>query len=509
MRARPYQDEIVEAVARDFREHQKLLIVAATGSGKTIVASMIMDDFAGRCLFIADAQELVKQNADKFRQYTGRTAAIEMADQKVTIREDDFYPDANPDIVVATTQSIVRRLSKYHETYFDLIIIDEAHRNTLGAQAQQVLDHFPAAKVLGMTATPFRADRKKLGDFYEKISSNIGLERLIREGYLSRITIKSVPVPIDLDDVRTTAGDYNAGDLGTAMEPHLEAAADILVEHASDRKTVVFLPLIKTSQAFTKALCDRGIRAVHVDGMERGELQSFHNGDADVICNASLLSTGWDHPPVDCVYILRPTKSQSLFCQQVGRGTRVHPGKEDLLLLDPLYLTDDHKLITPSRLLATSDEEAQAIDNRATELTEANEEWDLVDNVGEIREERADRLREELLIKADRSARTVDAMAFALSVGDNVIADYEPEMGWELRPVTAKQAEVLEKSGFDSHAVTCCGQASKVLDILFDRRERGLATPKQLRLINKFGYKDAHLATFEQASGFIDRRLSQ
>jgi len=154
---RAYQSEFVDAVIADLRSHDRVLGVAATGGGKTIIASMIMSKARGRCLFLADAKELVTQNADKFHKFTGETAAVEMAADKVDIED-------SPKVVVATTQSIARRLEKYPRDYFSLIIVDEAHRNTVGEQAQSVINYFDA-KLLGMTATPFRSDRKQLGDY--------------------------------------------------------------------------------------------------------------------------------------------------------------------------------------------------------------------------------------------------------------------------------------------------------------------------------------------------------
>lgn len=156
---RPYQVEFLEAVQRDFREHNHILGVAATGAGKTILASELMRGWDGNCLFMADDQELVRQNADKFFRYAGEFAGVEMASSKAIPGER---------IVIATTQSICRRLKKWPRDYFSLIIVDEAHRNTLGVMAAQVLVHFGSAKVLGVTATPFRSDRRQLGSFYEK-----------------------------------------------------------------------------------------------------------------------------------------------------------------------------------------------------------------------------------------------------------------------------------------------------------------------------------------------------
>jgi len=493
---RPSPVELLEAVRRDFREHEHVLGVAATGSGKTILASELMRGWEGNCLFLADAQELVRQNADKYFRYAGEFAGIEMGDSRALPGDR---------VVVATTQSISRRLGKWPRGYFGLIIVDEAHRNTLGAMAAQVLLHFGSAKVLGVTATPFRSDRRQLGSFYEKISVEIGLARLIKEGWLSRIVIKSVPLPVDLSTVRTTAGDYNEGDLGDAIAPHLRKAAKLIAEHAADRRTVAFLPLIATSKAFVEACREEGIRAVHVDGNDREGLRAYERGEYQLVSNASLLSTGWDHPQTDCVFILRPTKSLSLFQQMVGRGTRIADGKDNLLLLDPLFLTDDHSLIKPARLLAHSESEADELGD----ILAAGGEVDLLDAEEQAQEERQSKLEEKVRSAARRKARTIDAIEFCLSLRAAELADYEPECSWEAKPPSDRQLEALAKAGFDTDCVTCRGHASKILDLLFARREHGLATPKQLSWLRKFGHPQPELATFEEAQAFLSEHFGK
>ncbi len=465
-------------------------------SGKTILASELMRGWPGNCLFLADAQELVRQNADKYLSYAGEFAGVEMGDSQA---------QPGDRVVIATTQSICRRLDKWPRDYFSLIVVDECHRNTIGAMAAQVLLHFESAKVLGVTATPFRSDRRQLGSFYEKISVEIGLPRLIREGWLSRIVIKSVPLPVDLSAVRTRGGDYDEGDLGDAIVPHLRQAARLIAEHAAGRKTVAFLPLIATSKAFVEACREVGIRAVHVEGKEREGLRAYERGEFDLVSNASLLSTGWDHPATDCVFILRPTKSLSLFQQMVGRGTRIAEGKENLLLLDPLFLTDDHTLIKPARLLAHSADEAEEL----SDALAGGDEVDLLDAEEEVAEERKSRLAERLLRAAKRKARTIDAIEFCLSLSAVEVADYEPELSWEGKPPSDRQLEALARAGFDTDCVTCRGHASKILDLLFTRREHGLATPKQLNWLRRLGHPQPELATFEEAQAFLDEHFSR
>lgn len=498
MRLRTYQEEFVSSIWKSLCEYNRVLAVQATGGGKTICAAELIRKTIeyGPVLFLADAKELVHQGADKIAAYTGEFVGVEMAKD---------HAELGDRIIVATTQSIGRRLEKYPKDYFKLIIVDEAHRNTLGQMAANVLEHFDTAKVVGITATPFRSDKKQLSEFYEAIPTEIGLVRLIEEGFLSRITIKQVPLSVDLKEVRNTGGDYNAADLGEAIEPHLREAAKILAEHAAERRTVAFLPLIATSKMFADICNEEGLKAVHVDGVDRTELDTFRSGEANVICNASLLTTGWDEPSVDCVFVLRPTRSQVLYSQMVGRGTRIFEGKDDMLLLDPLFLTEKHDLIRPARLIAKSEKEAAAIqiqlDAGIDDLLEAEE--------GAVEQQRHDALVEAMKRVSKRKAKTIDAVEFALSLGDVTVSEYEPEMKWESAPVSEKQAEILSNYGFDPEDVQDKGHASKIIDLLFTRRGMGLASPKQVKWLAKMGHPDPSRATFEEAGEFLNAKFNK
>ena len=500
MNIRPYQTEFIENCLLDLMEFDRVLGVAATGAGKTVMAGEIIRRSLrrGPCLFLADAQQLVQQAADKLLVWTGEIPQVEMAKN---------HAQPGDKIVVATTQSIARRLAKWPKDYFKLIIIDEAHRNTMGGQAQKVLDHFSASKVIGITATPFRSDKKELGEYYQKISADIGLMRLIREGFLSPIKIKTVPLGVDLSKIRKVAGDFRDDDLGDAITPHLQDCAQIIKDHAPDRRACVFLPLIKVSKAFVDACNSIGLRAVHVDGKDRSALETFERGDADIISNASLLTTGWDEPSLDCVMILRPTQSFTLYSQMVGRGTRIHPGKDNLLLLDPLWISSTQTLVKPARLIAPTQEAIDEADNIAKDGQEHNLE-ELIEQAEE--KIAADRLKafKEAAEKSrkKKNGKTVDAMDFALSVGDEELADYEPVFSWEKRKVTAKQAAMLAHSGFDMESVTCCGHATKIIDRLMARRELGLATVKQVRFLQRLGHPQPNTATFDEASQFINSK---
>lgn len=496
MSIRRYQHEFVDATLAALVEVDRVLSVAPTGSGKTVMAGEIIRRAGCAVLFLADAKELVWQAADKLGKWAGIIADVEMG-------EHNAQPGMP--LIVATTQSIARRLEKYPRHCFGLIVVDEAHRNTLGDQAQKVLGYFSSAQVIGITATPHRTDKKQLGHFYQQVAIEVSLVRLIKESWLSRIVIKSVPAGVHLGKMRTVAGDWSADDVGAAVTPHLDRLAQLLVEHAKDRRTVAFLPLRETSRQFVACCQHYGLRAIHVDGEDRDGIKHFKNGEPGVIANASLLTTGWDEPSVDCVYILRPTKSFVLYSQMVGRGTRIFDGKDHLLLLDPLFLSDSMDLIKPARLIAKTDEEVRDL----TAVIESGGQIELFEAEEKATTDRTKRLRERMIEVAKRKSRTVDALDFALALGDGVLASYEPETDWEAQAVTSGQAGVLERAGFDVASMKGKGHASRIIDILFKRRDLGLATPKQIKWLIKFGHPSPHTVSFQEASEILDAKFSK
>jgi len=331
MELRPYQAEAKAAVFEQWDKGTlKTLLVLPTGCGKTIVFAKVAEDCVRqgyRVLILAHRGELLEQAADKIKKSTNLGCATEKAEQ--TCLGSWFR------ITVGSVQSMQRekRLSQFSENYFNVIIIDEAH-HCISDGYQKVLQHFPSAKVLGVTATPDRGDMRNLGEFFESLAYEYTLPKAIREGYLSPIKAMTIPLQLDLSGVSIQSGDFKAGDIATALDPYLHQIADEMMKYCRDRKTVVFLPLVKTSQKFKEILNEKGFKAAEVNGesKDRAEvLEAFDKGEYNVLCNSMLLTEGWDCPSVDCVIVLRPTKVRSLYSQMVGRGTRLCEGKSHLL----------------------------------------------------------------------------------------------------------------------------------------------------------------------------------
>lgn len=343
MELRPYQREAKEAIFENWkRGTKKTLLVLPTGCGKTIVFAKVAEECVkngDRVLILAHRGELLEQASDKIAKATGLGCATEKAE--VTCLGSWFR------IVVGSVQTMMRkkRLEQFPENYFDTIIIDEAH-HCISDSYQRVLQHFSGAKVLGVTATPDRGDMKNLGSVFESLAYEYTLPKAIKEGYLSPVKAVTIPLKVDLTGVGMQSGDFKAGDLGTALDPYLHTIAEEMKEYCHGRKTVVFLPLVKTSQKFRNILNENGFQAAEVNGdsQDRAEvLKDFGEDRYNVLCNSMLLTEGWDCPSVDCIVVLRPTKVRSLYCQMVGRGTRLAPGKDHLLLLDFLWHTERYR----------------------------------------------------------------------------------------------------------------------------------------------------------------------
>jgi len=497
MTPRAYQVTAREAIAAGWDQFSKQLLVFPTGAGKTLLFSWVAKDFLPqRTLILAHREELVDQAIVKLHAATGIFAGKEKAEFHATLRDD---------VVVASVQSMIRRRDKWPADHFGLVVADEAH-HAIGPSWQSVLSHFSGAKVLGVTATPDRGDRKNLGQFFENVAAEVTLFDLIHQGFLSKIAVKSIPLQIDLRSVRQSMGDFNESDLGNALAPYLDEIARQIKAEAGFRRTLVFVPLVATSKKFVETCQSHGINAEHVDGNseDRAEiLARFAAGEIDLLSNAMLLTEGYDDPGIDCVVILRPTRSRSLYAQMVGRGTRIADGKRNLLLLDFLWLHEKHDLIRPAHLVASSHEEAEQIMELAQAGGPDQQELDLEVLSTEAQEQREAKLKEELAEKAKRKTRFIDPVEFAIQ-----LANYEPAMAWELREITATQRATLERNGFNPDAIKM-GLATEIIKGIDRRREQQLATPKQVKFLRRFRHPNPERATFEEAGAFLDRKFNR
>lgn len=506
MELRPYQETARQKVQEEWEEGKKrTLLVLPTGTGKTIVFSKIIEDRVKkgeRVLVIAHREELLEQASDKLYKSTGLKTATEKAEQTSL---GSFYR-----VVVGSVQTLQRekRLNQFPPEYFDTIVIDEAH-HAISDGYQRVLEHFEDANVLGVTATPDRGDMRNLGSYFESLAYEYSLPEAIKSGYLSPIKALTIPLKLDLSNVKQQAGDFSTKDLGTALDPYLEQIAEEMKKQCFNRKTVVFLPLVKTSQKFRDILNQHGFKAAEVNGESADReqiLKDYEEGKYNVLCNSMLLTEGWDCPSVDCVIVLRPTKVRALYSQMVGRGTRLAPGKKELLLLDFLWHTERHELCHPANLIATDEKVAKKMTENIEELgTPIDLEQAEQQAKEDVALEREESLAKQLSEMKRRKRKLVDPLQFEMSIQASDLTDYVPSFGWQMSPPTDKQVKALEKWGIFPDEIENAGKAEMLINRLVKRRDAGLSTPKQIRFLENRGFQHVGTWQFEAATKLINR----
>ena len=507
MKLRPYQEEACSSVFSQWEDGiLKTLLVLPTGCGKTIVFAKITEECVrrgDRVLILAHRGELLDQAADKLSKATGLKSAVEKADQSCI---GSWFR-----VTVGSVQTLMRekRLSSFSKDYFNTIIIDEAH-HAISDSYQRVLNYFVNAKVLGVTATPDRGDMKNLGTVFESLAYEYTLPQAIKEGYLSPIKAVTIPLKLDLTGVSTQAGDFKASDIDTALDPYLYSIADEMIKYCQNRKTVVFLPLVKTSQKFRDILNLKGFKAAEVNGEshDRAEiLNDFDKGEYNVLCNSMLLTEGWDCPSVDCVVVLRPTKVRGLYCQMVGRGTRLCDDKKELLLLDFLWHTERHELCRPAHLICDNEEVARQMTENLAENAGCPVDIEEAENKAseDVVAQREEALANQLAEMKKRKRTLVDPLQYEMSIQAADLSSYVPAFGWECSPPSDKQKSALEKLGILPDEIENAGKAAMILRRLEKRKSAGLTTPKQIRLLEKRGFQHVGQWSFDAASKMIAR----
>lgn len=334
---RPYQADAVDAIRACVMAGSKApLLVMPTGSGKTHVAKTIIESAVGKgkqVLFLAPRRELIYQTAEKLDE-AGIEYGIIMAGEQKNM----FAP-----VQVACIPTIFRRLEHTLPPPADLVIVDEAHLS-ISRMAKTVMDAYPSAHKIGLTATPSRTDGKGLGEVYDQIVMGPSVAALTDQGFLVKAEYYAPSKP-DLEGVKITAGDYNKKQLGERMFPLIGDVVSNWARIARDRQTVVFSVNVAHSRHLCEMFNEFGVRAEHIDARTPTEdrkaiLKRVKAGDTQVICNCDVLSYGWDSPPISCAVLARPTKSLARYLQAAGRILRPYPGKENCIIIDHTGVVD-------------------------------------------------------------------------------------------------------------------------------------------------------------------------
>lgn len=530
MQLRPYQSEAKSAILRELEENQSTLLTIPTGCGKTIIFAHVAKhytDSGKRVLILAHRGELLEQAQDKLRKAVGLSSSLEKAES---------HADRAALVIVASVQTLSResRLLEYPGDFFDLIIVDEAH-HAVTESYTRIFDHFSTAKRLGVTATPNRSDLRSISTIFETTAYQYDIKTAIEEGYLSPIVIQRSSLNIDLSGVSIVHGDYLASDLGAAIEPYLEQIARQIERKAAGRKLLIFVPLVRTGELFSRILTQHGRKCACISAQnpDREAIRdAFASGELDTVCNAMLWTEGYDNPSVDCIINLRATKSMSLYTQILGRGLRPAPGKENLLVLDFLWHSKNYNVLSPVQLfldekdapyaedvLADRNGEEIALDDlmMLAENRRVDAEIALARKLKAIRREHltlglqpfCEVPNENLYYQYDENdvldsltIQTSGALAFYLNVKRYT---FRPIRTWETEPPTDSQKETLEKMGVPQDTVPFKGLASIVIDAYMKRMKKGLCTYKQAAFLEKRGFSHTKLWSRDSAAKMMDK----
>ena len=547
MQLRPYQQRALDNIHNEFSKVNSTLLVHATGLGKTIIFSHLAKEYMdkGRIMVLAHMEELVGQAWRKLDTITGETPDTEMGEWS-----SNEWGAYKSNIVVGTIQTQIskrgdaRRFHKFDPKEFSLLIVDECH-HAASKSYRMVIDYYrqnPNLKVLGVTATPDRADEKALGEIFESVADEYEIQDGIGDGWLVPIYARPVEVEgLDYSQVRTTAGDLNGADLSRILEYEeiLHKFAWPIIDFSGDKKTLVFT----ASVAQAERLCEilnrhkpNSAQWVHggTPKEQRRELwPAYARGDFQYLVNCGITIEGWDEPGVQIIAMCRPTKSRSRYAQMLGRGTRPLDGlvdgyvgsdarklaivsstKPHIDILDFVGNSGRHKLVTPAdilggrfddieidgRLLSVTERAQQNAIIKAAETGESvniEDELDIAQKqlLREASEEEEKKRRENIKLRAKYSTGKINPFA---------VYDIQPwrEREWNRgRQPTDKQIAFLKQSGIDPEGLSFT-HASQIIDQVVKNRTNKMATFKQIKVLQKFGY-DTNM-TFKEAGNIID-----
>ncbi|HYF48876.1 MAG TPA: DEAD/DEAH box helicase [Planctomycetota bacterium] len=536
MTLRDYQQAALDGIKEKLAAHWSTLIVLATGLGKTIIfaaAIGIQELRQGkRVLVLAHRQELIQQAAAKIEMVTGVTPEIEMADQWA---DRQGLWNRCP-IIVSSVQTQVsgargqRRMSRFNPHDFGLLIIDEAHHGCAQSYKEIVAYYRQnkELKVLGVTATPDRADEKALGQVFDSVAFVYGIEKGIDSGYLVPIHSRLVHViGLDFSAVRTTAGDLNSADLAAVMEEEhaLHEVAGPTYDIAGQRKTLIFASSVAHAERIAEILnrheesCAMAVSAQTPREMRAEIFARYKRGDFRFLVNVGICIEGWDEPTVEVVVMARPTKSRSLYTQMIGRATRPCIGdaistmktaeerkaaiaasaKPHMEVVDFVGNSGRHSLISAADILGGdySDDVVRRVKEEQVATASAQD----IEKALAAMEEKIRREQEE----AEKRKHVVAQARYRSTVTDP-FSDFgipAPAPNYRAHALTTAQIADVQKS-FDLLNVEnlTAAELSRLHGELIGRRRAGLCTPKQARRLKKYGLPTN--VSFTKASQMID-----
>lgn len=524
---RPYQQDAAGAVEAAWLAHKAALVVMPTGTGKTVLFGELARRFHAatgkRILVLAHREELIAQAANTLRKFSGMDVDIEMADQRARVAS--LFSLSH--VVCGSVQTLVNdaRLRRFGAADFGMVIVDEAHRS-VAAGYRKVVAHFPAAKVLGVTATPDRLDDVALGNCYDVCAYTYEIRQAISDGWLVPIRQKEVVLTeLELDKVVVRAGDLATEALSAQMveQGQLHAVAKPLIDLSEGRRTLAFAATVAHAHALAATLnaYEPGC-AEAVDGAAEKEeraacLARFRAGAFRILVNCALFTEGWDEWTVQCVACARPTKSRALYTQMIGRGTRICPDcngpcehKPNLLVLDFNGNSKKHALISPLDVLGGKDldEKVRAAAKKIVAKQpgiDSQKALQLAEREVEMKRLQAERA------KAKRDAKKAERVDFKATdvdpFGVFALEASEGVMGQPFAQMSQGQRSMLKQAGLKDSDLDKMSkrQAGQMIGELQRRRGAGLCTYKQTRLLSTPPHNyDCKTMTKDAATALID-----
>lgn len=543
MNERPYQSAASQGIDDALAISDSTLAVLATGLGKTVLFAHAikrrLNGSSKRAMVIAHREELIWQASNKIRAVTGEQPDVEMADFRADVG-GWFGETAKKKVVVASVQTLNAgqgdgRMAKFNPSEFGLLVIDEAHHATASTY-RQVINHFrqnPDCKVLGVTATPDRADEEALGKVFQTVAFEYGILEGIQDGWLAPINQTSVAVSgLDFSSIRTTAGDLNGADLASVMEyeQNLHEVAGPTIEIAGHRKTLVFAASVHHAERLCEILNrHRAASARWISGEtpkeERRQIfADYSAGRFQFLVNVGVATEGFDEPTIEVIVMARPTKSRALYTQMAGRGTRTLPGivdryndpelrrnaialsaKPAIEIIDFVGNSGKHKLICTADILGDSFDD-DVVERTARKARESGKSVNMLEALEEAKEQKLQEAQEAKRREAARRAHLrVNAKYAKESVDpfDLLRIVPERERGWDVgkRP-TDKMVAFLAKQGIDNAEKMPYRQASQLISELTKRFDSNKCTLKMATTLARYGYSPD--TSFTEARTILD-----
>lgn len=525
---RYYQRDCVNRIEQSFAFNRAVLAVLATGLGKTQIFSAIAKHWKGPVLILAHRAELVDQAAKRLQQMTGEPVDIDQA-QTYSGRCRLIVGSVQ---TVSRPKRIQRILDMWERTYptdTPLIITDEAH-HYVAESFRRPLDKAQHSRVLGVTATPGRADSKALGRVFDDYPFVMGIEDGIEQGWLVPIDAREVKLAtVNLDNVSTVAGDLNQGQLDTEMLKGAEIVARETLKYAGDRQGIVFCPGVQSAHLATaKFNALKPFCAGCVDGKTPKELRDqitrdFRTGKLQYLVNCQVATEGFDAPGCSAIILMRCTKSLGLYTQMIGRGLRVlmegdfaafthkdestqrrlaiaNSAKKNCLLLDFVGVGQKHKLVNAVDVLGGKYTDAEVAEAKKRKKANPGENTEKC-----LREARAFLKRVAEQSKARVKSHTVSFDPFKVMHLERDDQGNEARQRFGHQPLTAKQKEHLQKQKVPADVIKKMSKSdfTRFVQAMNARRRKGLATYRQLAYLQKYGYHDINI-TFGAANKGLD-----